>query len=385
MLASIKIQNEETSDIRRVKVPQLIKYNELVELLKTMFKLPDSKWECLCIKYTDNENDICSITSDLELSEAFDAKKEQVLKLVMHFVKEEKNFSCKIDQRPRQCRRWGGRRSESQSLHEEGIALMDAKKYEEAIIVFSKQADMLPPWRRSSALYNIACCESLLGNVDSSLALLSKAIELGFRDVSHIENDEDLENLRGLSGFEVLLSELRTKQERPNWRGRWQRQQSQQPQQATYTDQQEQIPLNFLPGILESLQPLVNEVVNEVVKPFIANLQQELEKQEEVKQEPVKQEEVKQEEVKQEPQQEPVKQEEVKQEEVKQEPQQEPVKQEEVAKQEVKENIQGPVCHQYEAELAALEQMGFTNTYKNVKVLMKTKGNLSAAVSLLLQ
>jgi len=57
-------------------------------------------------------------------------------------------------------------------------------------------------------LYNVACCESLLGNIDSALAYLSRAINCGFRDVDHIMTDPDLVNLRDLDGFQVLLSEI---------------------------------------------------------------------------------------------------------------------------------------------------------------------------------
>jgi len=101
-------------------------------------------------------------------------------------------------------------------LHNEAINLMDKFKFEDAKIILRKQAELLPPWRRSIPLYNFACCEALLGNIDSALAFLSQAIDCGFNDVKHIESDEDLISLHGLDGFEVLLSELRSPKKKEN-------------------------------------------------------------------------------------------------------------------------------------------------------------------------
>jgi len=430
---AIKIQTEDKSDIRRVKVSPEIHFPQLVDLLKSMFRYPDSDWECLRLKYEDNESDICTITSEMELREAFDAKKEKVLRLVLSFDRKENIAPKNIEHKQQKCKNWGERRAEVHGLHEQGIALMEEKKYEEAVIIFSKQADMLPPWRRAVPYYNIACCEALLGNVDSSLGLLSRAIEFGFRDVAHIENDEDLASLRGLEAYETILSELRaTKREKcGKWRrhcgggaggrGDWRRQcgafaeafakacetknEQETEQKNPVEEKQEQpqvgnipisvgnIPISInVPAIIEAIQPLlgspiigtivdaainnpeiitncfvhnnvnnnnnnnntVNNVndnvdntnVNDNATDNVVNI----------------------------------------------------VVNDDCATAHVNDNNNvnnddnikdnssvSPQPHQYAAELAALEQMGFTNVFRNLKALMKARGNLSEAVGLLLR
>jgi hypothetical protein len=65
-------------EIRRFKVPYSIEYEELVEILQQTFQLEVD----ISIQYRDNESDLCKITNDMELSEAFDAAEDaDVLKL----------------------------------------------------------------------------------------------------------------------------------------------------------------------------------------------------------------------------------------------------------------------------------------------------------------
>lgn len=54
--------------------------------------------------------------------------------------------------------------------------------------------------------YNLACSYSLTGDMDSSLDVIKKAIELGFDDFDHIYNDPDLINLRKDRRFQDILS-----------------------------------------------------------------------------------------------------------------------------------------------------------------------------------
>jgi len=57
-------------------------------------------------------------------------------------------------------------------------------------------------------LYNLACAESLLKNVNEALQALEKAIENGFSDLEHILSDTDLVNLRNCPGFDALIQKL---------------------------------------------------------------------------------------------------------------------------------------------------------------------------------
>ena len=145
-LVSIKFSLNE--DVRRIKVSERISYPDLLSLLKTLFKLPDNEWENLSLKYTDNENDKCSVTGEQELREAFHAKKDEVLKLELSFLPKKTELQQspfvnalkrriqqeQVLQQPqpeaRRCvwpERVHQRRATIFGLTEEGIVLMDAQ------------------------------------------------------------------------------------------------------------------------------------------------------------------------------------------------------------------------------------------------------------------
>eukprot|EP01129_Flabellula_baltica_P005247 TRINITY_DN1884_c1_g1_i1.p1 TRINITY_DN1884_c1_g1~~TRINITY_DN1884_c1_g1_i1.p1 ORF type:complete len:382 (-),score=114.71 TRINITY_DN1884_c1_g1_i1:47-1135(-) len=60
-----------------------------------------------------------------------------------------------------------------------------------------------------TALYNLACADSLLGDVQSSVDHLEKAINAGFRDFTHLLKDADLDNLRNSEAFERIANKIR--------------------------------------------------------------------------------------------------------------------------------------------------------------------------------
>jgi len=82
----------------------------------------------------------------------------------------------------------------SDVLHQEGLKALNNLDYEKGKLLFSSLCTMLP--NDKIAYYNLACCESLLGNVESALTYLKKAIELGWRDVNHMMIDADLTNVK---------------------------------------------------------------------------------------------------------------------------------------------------------------------------------------------
>jgi len=86
---------------------------------------------------------------------------------------------------------------------------MDAKDF---VAARSKFVDQLQntfrPWHRATPLYNIACCDALLGQAESAVSFLEQAIQSGFRDVEHIKTDPDLDSLRELEGFKTLINKL---------------------------------------------------------------------------------------------------------------------------------------------------------------------------------
>ena len=67
----------------------------------------------------------------------------------------------------------------------------------------------------TTALYHLACLQAKSGQADESLATLKHAIELGFREATHISNDPDLVSLRKLSEFDELVEAAKQPFERP--------------------------------------------------------------------------------------------------------------------------------------------------------------------------
>ena len=57
--------------------------------------------------------------------------------------------------------------------------------------------------------YNLACSYSLLGSVNKALKSLGNAIDLGYNDIRHLENDSDLDGLRDEVGYEMLVNKLK--------------------------------------------------------------------------------------------------------------------------------------------------------------------------------
>ena len=65
-----------------------------------------------------------------------------------------------------------------------------------------------------AAHYNLACARAALGKPNDALYSLEQAVEQGFDDPSQLESDSDLEPLKQLERFQLLVSSL--KQRRKN-------------------------------------------------------------------------------------------------------------------------------------------------------------------------
>ncbi len=60
-------------------------------------------------------------------------------------------------------------------------------------------------------LYNLACSYSLTGDIENALASLRTAVECGYRDLDHIMNDGDLNNLRDDDRFFTFIEDLKSR------------------------------------------------------------------------------------------------------------------------------------------------------------------------------
>ena len=60
----------------------------------------------------------------------------------------------------------------------------------------------------SGVLYNVACSYALMGLADDAIMCLEKAVKNGFGHREWLENDSDLNSLRGDPRFEALRKQL---------------------------------------------------------------------------------------------------------------------------------------------------------------------------------
>jgi tetratricopeptide (TPR) repeat protein len=83
-----------------------------------------------------------------------------------------------------------------------------AGRYRDGLAVDRKLVSLKP--RDPLAHYNLACSWSLLEKPSRAVAALKKAIDLGYRDVEHMEQDPDLENLRSDPRWDELVGVLKS-------------------------------------------------------------------------------------------------------------------------------------------------------------------------------
>jgi hypothetical protein len=92
MSTTIKLQFND--DIRRVPIEKdKLTYQDLLTRISSIYKIiPQNDIPRIVVKYLDNESDLCTVTSDEELQEAFCSfsSTNQVLKLVIS-IQAEKN------------------------------------------------------------------------------------------------------------------------------------------------------------------------------------------------------------------------------------------------------------------------------------------------------
>lgn len=84
-----------------------------------------------------------------------------------------------------------------------------AGMYKEGLAVDEKLVQLKP--KDPIVLYNLACSYSLLNEVDKAFRSFKKAINCGYYDFEHLEQDEDLSNLRKDRRFKEYLARAKAK------------------------------------------------------------------------------------------------------------------------------------------------------------------------------
>jgi len=160
------------------------------------------------IQYIDDEGDKIQVSSQFEWEEMF-----------CLFSGSQKLYKLYVSETVSPCRdRWRGGRGwgsrggckrwqQPYALQWKGLRLLKEKLYKEASDKFREQSTLQP--ENPIPVYNIACAESLLGNISESLVYLNKSVDLGYRDLHHMLNDEDLVNIRHTEGFSAVCLRLK--------------------------------------------------------------------------------------------------------------------------------------------------------------------------------
>jgi len=116
--------------------------------------------------------------------------------------------------------------------------------------------------------YNLACAESLLGNVEESLKTLEKSIELGYNDLEHILDDKDFNNVRETPRFTQIINALQQKLFSQSSNEKSEKPEEKKPEvkEPELKDSQNQVPLNIKQTLNDMGIDLPEDVVQELVK-----------------------------------------------------------------------------------------------------------------------
>lgn len=93
-----------------------------------------------------------------------------------------------------------------------GFVSLSAENPKEAVGAFGKALEL--GYRRPATLYNLACAHARLKEKDKAFEALEKAIDAGYRDADHIEEDDDLWNLRRDPRFGKAVAKARAGEDR---------------------------------------------------------------------------------------------------------------------------------------------------------------------------
>jgi len=343
-------------DCRRIATSPDMKYEELLEQIGTIFRLSKDQLSEIVMGYLDDEKDLCIVSSNEELAEAFRCN-AGLLRLTLSF--KVKPVEEPVAPAPRRKCGLGMKRRIQllRDLEDQGLKMMESD-FNKAIELFSQQVEASPRWQIFRPLYNIACCHALLGDSKAAIAVLSKSIHAGFRDVDHMRTDPDLASLHEVPEFQQLLALIPTLGERVP---RCRRFQCVRPCQKE--EVQPEQPLEGSP--VQAVFDLISDAVNNQLPNAAALLREQLQVlqngamnawQAAAEAKPVEPEA---------PKPEP---------EVQPEPVPEPVAVEPILE----------VDPAYRASLTVLQEMGFNDLDANLAALIACEGDLSAVLSRLL-
>ncbi|MFW5858828.1 MAG: TPR end-of-group domain-containing protein [Planctomycetota bacterium] len=92
------------------------------------------------------------------------------------------------------------------TLHERGLEELRAGEHAAAAATFATLLATEPT--HATAHYNLACAHALQGQSEQALASLRQAVTHGYRDLTHLRRDPDLQSLHQLESFTALCEDL---------------------------------------------------------------------------------------------------------------------------------------------------------------------------------
>jgi tetratricopeptide (TPR) repeat protein len=198
---SVKITFENAT--RRFSFENKPTFRELQNKLQKLLQLDDAHWSTFTIKYEDDEKDVITIASEEEFVEAVNLSSNSLLRLQVVTRQEVRNSTTAASPPPFPCPlNWD-------QLQSEAIRLFSSCKQNDIETARQLLLQQLALNRTHYLpLYNLACAEARLGNLEQALAYLEQAFSYGFKDFSQIQSDSDLDPLRPIKAFQNLISNL---------------------------------------------------------------------------------------------------------------------------------------------------------------------------------
>eukprot|EP01124_Arcella_intermedia_P030591 TRINITY_DN6726_c0_g1_i1.p1 TRINITY_DN6726_c0_g1~~TRINITY_DN6726_c0_g1_i1.p1 ORF type:complete len:312 (+),score=67.93 TRINITY_DN6726_c0_g1_i1:95-1030(+) len=186
-------------NIRRFGTASDISYKHFIGLLENLYG-GLGLWRPSCsLRYRDEDGDFVIVGSQLEWEEMVSLLgKGKVIRLTVAAA--ERSSGCGRAQGAHPCPGFAFLPSGMpgrflyHTLHREGIQALDRKDFPAARSLFATLTALKPSDPISH--YNLACADSLLGNVEGAASALVRSIEVGYNNLQHLLSDPDLENLQ---------------------------------------------------------------------------------------------------------------------------------------------------------------------------------------------
>ena len=96
-----------------------------------------------------------------------------------------------------------------QALFQQGLKLLNDRHFDEAIDTFKKSVQIRKELPES--YYNVACAYALKGEKEKAIDWFADALAHGFNDEKHIEQDGDLDSIRGEQRFKDAVAKAFSK------------------------------------------------------------------------------------------------------------------------------------------------------------------------------